>query len=465
MFCAEGLAAGDLILDESLFNNTVIKTSQGGDYSEPLSETEKSYLKQHSVIKVGCMKNDFPFSYENTEPCGYLIDLLDYTQKKYSFTENQFEYTFFESYTEMEESLVRGEVDIIFPVYLNQQKAAEKNILLSDLVYSVGMSYVCNDSKRLFSNRVAIPSSSLCSYYMDDFFPNTNIVLYDSRKACLDAVLDEKCTGAILNTFKVNNYFHKRAKYRTLQIISLPDACKLCFAVSEADEVLLKIVNRGINTITNDFKAQSISTHVLANSKYTFLEFVSDYIQVFIVIFIIILLLVLFLIISLDKLILYMNYDSLTRLLNRRTLDGYMKDAKTRAEDKNEPFCVLMLDIDDFKQVNDAYGHACGDEVLKIVAKAIMHSVNTNDYVFRWGGEEILVLVRADKEIAVKVAERIRHSIENITVHHKEADIKITATIGVASYKKGMDVKVLFDEADANMYEGKKSGKNKVVVK
>lgn len=434
--------------------------------SSELVGPEREWLKQHKVIKVGCMEDDFPFSYKNEkkEPDGYLMDLMEYTRERFAFTENQFEYIFFESYQQMVESLLRGELDVVFPVYMNLELAEEKKLILSDSVYSVDMSYVCNDSKRFIHNSVAIPYTSLAPSYMEDYYPNTKTVLYDTRKACLDAVLDEKCTGTIFNTFKVNNYFHKRARYRTLQIVNIPDACEIGFGTTKNNAVLLDILNRGIVTVPNELKTQSISTHILANSKYTFAEFVSDYIHVFIVILIVILLLVLFLIISLDKLVLYMNYDSLTRLLNRRTLDSYMNEAKTRAEDKNEPFSVLMLDIDDFKKVNDVYGHACGDEVLKVVAKSLMHSVSDRDHIFRWGGEEILVLVRADKDIAVKVAERISHGIEALRIQYKDADIKITSTIGVASYKKGMNIKDLFEEADANMYKGKNSGKNKVVA-
>lgn len=160
----------------------------------------------------------------------------------------------------------------------------------------------------------------------------------------------------------------------------------------------------------------------------------------------------------------YANYDTLTRLLNRRSMDNYLEAAYRQAQTGKASFCLLMADIDDFKKVNDTYGHDCGDEVLKYVAQTITTGVKKSDNVFRWGGEEICILLNADEDRAVQVAERIRKDIESDPVNYRdEALVFVTVTMGVSPYRDGMSIQTMMDDADAKLYWGKKHGKNQVV--
>ena len=168
-----------------------------------------------------------------------------------------------------------------------------------------------------------------------------------------------------------------------------------------------------------------------------------------------------FLVEELEK---YVNYDTLTHLLNRRSMSNYLEAAHRQAMTGKATFCLMLMDIDDFKKVNDTYGHDCGDEVLKYVAGAVSTGVRKNDNVFRWGGEEILVLLNADEERAVAVAERIRHEIEKDPINYRdEAEVHVTVTIGVSSYTVGKSIQEMMDDADAKLYYGKRHGKNQVV--
>lgn len=160
----------------------------------------------------------------------------------------------------------------------------------------------------------------------------------------------------------------------------------------------------------------------------------------------------------------YANYDTLTHLLNRKSMDTYIDAAYSQAAKNSAPFCLLMIDIDDFKRVNDTYGHDCGDEVLRYVANTVSCGVKKQDNVFRWGGEEILILLRANKEQAVSAAERIRHDIAKDPVNYRgEFSVPVTVTIGVAPYSAGKTVQNMMDDADKNLYYGKRHGKNQVV--
>ena len=159
----------------------------------------------------------------------------------------------------------------------------------------------------------------------------------------------------------------------------------------------------------------------------------------------------------------YVNYDTLTHLLTRRSMGNYLQAAREQAETGQTTFCIMMLDIDDFKKVNDTYGHDCGDEVLKFVAGIVSNGVRKSDNVFRWGGEEILVLINTDEKGAVKIAEKIREEIEKQIVHYKGNEVSVTATIGISAYASGKNIHELTEDADKKLYYGKRHGKNQVV--
>jgi len=157
------------------------------------------------------------------------------------------------------------------------------------------------------------------------------------------------------------------------------------------------------------------------------------------------------------------NYDPLTHLLNRRSMDEYLKEAYTQAETAQQPFCLVLADIDDFKKFNDTYGHDCGDEVLISVANMISGNVREGDQVCRWGGEEILALLQVDLETAVQIAERICRGTASNVLRYKDVDVNVTLTMGVSEFKAGKTIHSMIEEADENLYRGKKNGKNQVV--
>lgn len=158
------------------------------------------------------------------------------------------------------------------------------------------------------------------------------------------------------------------------------------------------------------------------------------------------------------------NLDPLTKLLNRRSLDQYFDNTIKKFGAYGNDFSILMCDIDNFKHVNDTYGHDCGDEVLKNIAGIIQNVIRSDDVAFRWGGEEMLVIINAKGYIAKNVAERCRKTVENSSVIYKEQEIKVTITIGGASYYQGATKDDLIKKADDNLYYGKNHGKNQVVM-
>lgn len=156
--------------------------------------------------------------------------------------------------------------------------------------------------------------------------------------------------------------------------------------------------------------------------------------------------------------------DPLTHLLNRRSMNDYLQRSIETLKITGKRFCLILCDIDDFKHVNDTYGHDAGDAVLVEVANIISSTVRENDVVCRWGGEEILILISDPIETASICAERIRKKLEGNITKFGNTDIRVTMTFGISESIPGYRIEQLIQQADDKLYTGKKSGKNCVVV-
>lgn len=156
--------------------------------------------------------------------------------------------------------------------------------------------------------------------------------------------------------------------------------------------------------------------------------------------------------------------DPLTGLLNRRSMDAHLSKAVTLAQNNAQSFSVIIGDIDDFKKVNDTYGHNIGDNVLINVAKTITSEIPENASVCRWGGEEILILIHQNSEQTALIAENIRKAVCHCETRTSDTAIRITMTFGIAQYEEGIPIQKLIALADARLYKGKKNGKNQVVA-
>jgi two-component system cell cycle response regulator len=161
--------------------------------------------------------------------------------------------------------------------------------------------------------------------------------------------------------------------------------------------------------------------------------------------------------------------DGLTGLHNRRYLDSHLATLFDRAAARGRPLSLLISDIDRFKPINDTYGHAAGDEVLRDFAARLRKNVRGIDLACRFGGEEfVVVMPDTEPAVAQLVAERIRHEIESqpFATGTGAPPIRVTVSIGVASMIAGTDsVQALVKRADSALYEAKNGGRNRVVAK
>lgn len=158
--------------------------------------------------------------------------------------------------------------------------------------------------------------------------------------------------------------------------------------------------------------------------------------------------------------------DELTQLPNRRCFESSFEKEFLRAKRYNNNLTLVMFDIDYFKQVNDTYGHQCGDYILKQVSNAALQTFRKTDTVFRFGGEEfVVILTETDIQQSIIPLERFRKTVETLNLNYQGQAIKITVSIGACQYFSSCTTKdLLLQKTDDALYEAKNNGRNRTVL-
>jgi len=156
--------------------------------------------------------------------------------------------------------------------------------------------------------------------------------------------------------------------------------------------------------------------------------------------------------------------DSLTGLYNVRYMHEYLDRELKRVSRYNGIFSFLMFDIDDFKSINDTYGHQAGDKMLQEIATTALQTIRNTDLLARYGGEEFAVILpETTLELALEIGERLRKNIEALRVDWKNNQLSVTASIGISYYsaeEESLSKNQIIANADAGLYRSKARGKN-----
>ncbi len=157
--------------------------------------------------------------------------------------------------------------------------------------------------------------------------------------------------------------------------------------------------------------------------------------------------------------------DSLTELYNKSFMLSYLEQSVEREEPNNIDLSIVVLDIDDFKNINDEYGHIQGDKVLKDISKTILEIIGNDNFGCRFGGDEFVIILPDTKsEYAINIAELIRDKVVKLnTLNSKEKQSSVTVSLGVTQALIGDSVETLLERADGAMYKAKQLGKNRVL--
>jgi len=157
--------------------------------------------------------------------------------------------------------------------------------------------------------------------------------------------------------------------------------------------------------------------------------------------------------------------DQLTGSLNRRGLDDVFERESARADRRGTPLCVALLDLDNFKKLNDTYGHLAGDKALRHLVKVVKETLRSMDVIARFGGEEFLILLpETPVEAAAAAMVRVQRELTRHFFLHENEKMLITFSCGVALRRQNEDQASLTKRADQAMYQAKQSGKNRVVI-
>ena len=167
---------------------------------------------------------------------------------------------------------------------------------------------------------------------------------------------------------------------------------------------------------------------------------------------------------ALEKIERIATYDELTGLYNRRIIHQMAAKEAKRSLRNGSSLCIAMLDADHFKRFNDQYGHAAGDEVLRMLSRCLQGTLRESEYVGRYGGEEFLiVLPETTRERASAPLQRLRQTIAEAPIEGLPRGVRVTVSIGVTEHRRGEDIQATVKRADTALYQAKHEGRDRIV--
>lgn len=156
--------------------------------------------------------------------------------------------------------------------------------------------------------------------------------------------------------------------------------------------------------------------------------------------------------------------DSLTKLANRAAFDDFYAKAMMKFHDNPYELAIVVLDLDDFKRINDTYGHIAGDKTLQVIANTLKKQISDKAFIARYGGEEfVLVISDNDKNSVLQILELIRKQVERLPFKFKNDKVTMTMSIGVSHINENDNIHTSFERADEALYKAKAQGKNQVI--
>jgi diguanylate cyclase (GGDEF)-like protein len=430
---------------------------------------EKAYIKQFGTVKM-CVDPDWaPFESINKQGqhAGIAADLVQMVAKRVGLQ--------IELYPakDWEESLLASKNKRCqIMSFLNQTPARDAWLTFTSPIFLDPNVIITReehgfvaDAKTLQNETVALPRGTMVEERVRRDFPNLKVVLTGSEPEAMALVSERKADLTIRSLIVAANAIKKEGLFNLKISGQIPEYTnQLRIGVLKDDRLLLSILDKGVQTITPQEREVISNKHVLINVQRGL-----DYRLIWQILggasFVLLLAMLWNRKLSAlnSELARLSVTDQLTGLFNRVKLEEAFEADIQRAIRFKQPFSIILLDIDHFKEVNDVHGHQVGDRVLVDVARLLLENTRGTDITGRWGGEEFLVIcVQTDEEGVLKLAENLRLKFQNHdfpVVHHK------TASFGVTTYVDGDSSKDLVARADNALYMAKNNGRNRVEFK
>ncbi|WP_321531355.1 ABC transporter substrate-binding protein [uncultured Desulfuromonas sp.] len=446
----------------------------------PLSADEKHYLSGLKSIRVCAQADAMP--YELVDDTGnYYGIIADYMDLFSSQLQRPIEVVATKNDLDSLSALNQKRCDIVAAHSLEETEQAHPlgthPYLDSPRVFAVhSSSPPANDFNALASGRIGVVAYSAEASFLTDIYPQANLIPVASIRQGLQLVANREL-DAFVGVLGSISYAIQKLALSSVKIGgAIPSNDRLVILVSEEQAPLLPILNKAIDRLTPQDRKQIINRWISVTYDngldYRTLTKAGGAV----------LLIVGFLLyrqylIRRSNLILMAAHreleeknqelnrlsmtDKLTGLLNRHAIEPIIDNAIGRHKRSNTPVSLLIVDLDYFKRINDNFGHAAGDKVLREVSTALVAATRSSDSLARWGGEEFL-LVAGDTQIlkATALAEKIRQTIAGLQID----DIPVTASIGVAEFNSDETFHQWYERCDKALYQAKDSGRNCVKV-
>jgi diguanylate cyclase (GGDEF)-like protein len=382
-----------------------------------------------------------------------------------------YELVSYAGYEELTQALIDGEVDAIFPVYGEYYIGEQEQMMISDPATVSTMTMLNHRSDTDEPKVAAVTKTSpFQQYIVQNYYPNTQVIYCDSIADSIQAVLDGKADFTMMETAIMNERVDP-AYRKQIQTVELPINVNISFGVRMGDGQLLGILNKSISMEQSQIDT-SLIQHSQTHMTYTAEDFIRDHIglvllQLFLVFAIIVALLVAHYRVRLrsERRIMEAEqerrkakwsaqHDSLTGLLNRTAFQELCQQLMG----VSEPLALMIIDVDEFKKVNDTYGHDVGDQALSKVGTLLEHFFRDEDFVIRFAGDEFAVLVmEAIEDQAESLQQKVR-AINDILQRPEAYVPKLSISAGIA-FSPGGYRETLFNQADKALYHVKANGK------
>lgn len=437
-----------------------------------LSEEEQAYIREKNTIKIGVYANDYPMSTlekKSGEMAGIIVEVLNLLQCTSGIT---FDIIPIEENVEPTKLLNTREYDFIAGIPYSKIYISDKKVRMTVPFATQEVVAVGKKGKQYKSNdelKIAIPRM----YYtlaesIKQHFPNCHIFVYPDNNACMEAVVYQKADVMLQNSYVVN-YLLQKPFFESLEIVPTYSfhADMRIAGMQSMDSNLYSIMNKAIATLNKDDINQIVIDYTIANPyQLEFSDWVYKYAESICAIGVLIAICI---IIAFEayrerkvhrqkeqQLKYQSEIDAMTGLYNKVTIEYLCEH--TINENKTKEYCFFVIDIDNFKQINDTHGHQLGDDVLCVIAEELKRIFKGDNLVGRIGGDEFAALFnitdnkRSSEEIASLLCENI---------HALQGTVPLSCSIGMAKVPEdGVLFSELFQKADMALYEVKKNGKD-----
>ena len=437
-----------------------------GDVS--LTPTEQAYLREHKKVTL-CVDPDW-VPYEQIDASGKHVgiaaDLLALVADR---TGLEFELVRTADWNESLAFSKSGQCKVLS--FLNQTTERSEWLIFTSPLFSDPNVFITREEHHYISDPAALehesivfPEGTAMEGLIRERYPNLEIKLVRSEDEAMKMVSSRR-SSMTMRSLMVAAYTIRKNGLFNLKIAGqLPMYMNhLRIGVSKSDVTLRNILDKGVMSITPQERGRVVNQHISINVQsainpmwFLFGGGIGAVIALLWGYWT-------YRLRRLNAVLLHIsNTDKLTGLANRQKLSGDMAEAMLRAHQREVPLSVLLLDVDNFKNVNDTFGHLAGDAVLQALSALAVDVMRPQDIAGRWGGEEFLVLLpETGANEAGEIAEKLRRRIEEFSF----ADgLHCTVSIGLAEMRPYDTQDSLIHRADTALYHAKRMGKNRVSV-